>query len=178
MLIQPDKKLLGDKYLKDAEAVARLKEDNAKATAQNRIPDQNLLEDKKAALGIPLAASELIIRLQKLNPKIVIQQGGVRNAVAVRYPMKDEKGNEVKEYITGFYIDNPLPEYSCVVTDARGLPWREIRGWRTVLTTLIRRGIITEKQADLTFGKPGSWRSILWDKARHSERNNGHERKA
>lgn len=170
MLIQPDKNLLGDKHLKDAEAVAKIKEDNKRLTDQNRIPNQALLEDKKAALGIPLQPSELIMRLQKLNPKIIVQQGGVRNAVAVRYPTMVE-GKEEKKYITGFYIDNALPEYSCVVTDDRGLPWREIRGWRTVLTALIRQGILTEQQCDLSFGKPGTMRSVLWDKQRHAERN-------
>jgi hypothetical protein len=177
MLIQPEKKLLGDKYLKDAEAVAKIKEDNKRDTAKLRIPNQDLLEDKAAALGIPMQPSELVMRLQKMNPKIIIQPGGVRNAVAVRYPMKDEKGEDINQYVTGFYIDNALPEYSCVVTDERGLPWREVRGWRSVLTALIRQGIITEKQCDLSFGKPGSWRSILWDKQRQAERNNGHERK-
>lgn len=175
MLIQPDKNLLGDKHVKDAESVAKLKEDNAKAAAQNRIPNQDILEDRGAALGIPMQPSELILRLQKLNPKIIIQQGGVRNAVAVRYPVMED-GKEVKKYITGFYVDNPLPEFSCVVTDERGLPWREIRGWRTVLTALIRQGILTEKRCDLHFGKPGTMRAILWDKQRHAERNpKGHK---
>lgn len=177
MLIQPDKNLLGDKHLKDAEAVAKLKEENRKTAEQNHIPNQKLLEDRVAALGIPLQPSELIIRLQKLNPKIVVQQGGVRNAVAVRYPAIEE-GKQVLRYVTGFYVDNPLPEFSCVVNDERGVPWREIRGWRTVLTALIRQGILTEQQCDLTFGKPGTMRAVLWDKQRQAERNNGHERKS
>lgn len=177
MLIQPNREFLGDKHLKDAEAVARVKEENAKKTEAFHIPNQKFLEDKNAALGLPLAPSELILRLQRLNNKILIQQGGVRNAVAVRYPV-EEDGQTVQKYITGFYVDNVLPEYSCVVVDERGKPWREVRGWRTVLTALIRQGIITEKQCDLTFGRPNTYRAKLWNQQRQAERNNGHERKS
>jgi len=164
MLIQPDRNELGDARVKDAEAVAKVKEENRNRANQNRVPDQDILEDKQAAMsGLSLEPSEVIIRLQKLNPKIVIQQGGVRNAVAVRYP-KLVDGEMQLEYITGFYIDSPLPEFSFVVVDNRGLPWREVRGWRTVLSQLIRAKVITKKKADLMFGTANGQRAVLWDR--------------
>jgi hypothetical protein len=172
MLIQPDKELLGDKHVKDAEAVAKLKEDNKTATAKLRIPNQDLLEDRAAALGIPLHPSVLISRLQKLDPKIIVEQGGVRNAVAVRYPrISPETGEMEKSYVTGFYVDNPLPEFSCVVVDNRGLPWREIRGWRSVLIALIRQNIVTEGQCDLIFGKNDGKRAVIWNESNYAQRN-------
>lgn len=179
MLIQPNRDFLGDKHLKDAEAVAKLKEENAARTEAYKIPDQKLLEDKAAALGLPMQPGVFITRLQKLNPKIIILQGGVRNAVQVRYPNPNPGPDDPPtEYITGFYIDAAMPEYSAIVTDDRGKPWREIRGWRSVLTTLIRRGIITEKQCNSQFGRPETTRSVLWHKQRQAERNNGHERRS
>jgi len=170
MLIQPDKSALGDGRLDEVESLARLKERNARDAAKNRIPDQDVLENKAAALGMPLQPNELIRRIQRLNPKIIVEPGGVRNAVAVRYPKKDEKGVETKEYVTGFYIDQPMPEFSCVVVDNRGLPLREVRGWRTVIMALIRVKALKPQQVEVVFGRANGQRATLWDKHMQHER--------
>ncbi len=163
MLIQPDKALLGDKVLRDKEAIAQKKEQIADRVAKDRIPDQDILEDQAAALGKPMQPGDFIVKLQNLNPRIKISKGGMPNAVAVRYPLP-ENGVLKDQYITGFFVDAPLPEFSAVVTDNRGLPWREIRGWRSVLLALIRRQILTKKQIETTFGFANGSRAILWDK--------------
>jgi hypothetical protein len=165
VLVQPDKNELGDKRLNEVENLAKLREENKKLTDENRIPDQNLLEDKTAALGMPMLTSEFIRRLERLNPRLVIKPGGVRNAVQLRYPFKNKEGVEELEYVGGFYVDEKvLPEYSAVITDNRGLPLRELRGWRSVLVPLIERGIITLKQVEVTFGKARGQRSVLFNK--------------
>ena len=164
MLVKADKSLLGDKNLQDKEAVAKVKEENKALASQNRIPDQDILEKREMAMGLMLQPNEFIRRLEKLNPKIIIEAGGVRNAVAVRYPKRQEDGTIHKDYVTGFYVDAPLPEFSSVVVDNKGLPIREIRGWRSVLLALFRQKIVTMKQLDLTFGKAMGQRAILWDK--------------
>jgi hypothetical protein len=164
MLVKADASLLGDKNLQDKEAVAKLKEENAALAAQNRIPDQDILEKREMAMGLMLPPNEFIRRLEKLNPAIIIEAGGVRNAVAVRYPKRQEDGTLHKDYVTGFYVDAPLPEFSAVVVDNRGLPVREIRGWRSVLLALYRQKIVTMKQVELIFGRPSGQRAILWEK--------------
>jgi hypothetical protein len=164
MLVKADKSMLGDKYLRDREAVAKVKEENAAAAAQNKIPDQDILEKREMAMGLMLQPNELIRRLEKLNPKIIIEAGGVRNAVAVRYPKPQEDGTIEKAYVTGFYVDAPLPEFSSVIVDSKGLPVRELRGWRSVLLALYRQKIVTLKQLELSFGKAQGQRAILWDK--------------
>jgi hypothetical protein len=165
MLIQPDKNELGDSRLNEVEGLAKLKEGNKKLTDENRIPDQDLLEDKKMALGMPMLVSEFIRRLERLNPRLVIKPGGVRNAVQIRYPFKNKEGVEELEYVGGFYVDEKvLPEYSAVIVDNRGLPLREVRGWRTVLVPLVERGILSLKQVELTFGKATGQRSVLFNK--------------
>jgi hypothetical protein len=170
MLIQPDRNELGDKRLNEVEGLAKAKEENLALAAQNKIPDQAVLEDAKAALGMPLHPNELIRRIQRLNPRIIVEPGGVRNAVAVRTLAFDtEIGKEEKKYITGFYIDMPMPEFSCVVLDNKGLPVKEVRGWRTVLLALIRQKLLTKKQCDLTFGKAQGQRTSLWDRQTQSK---------
>lgn len=161
MLIQPNKSKLGDGHLQDAEAVAKVKEQNLRQAAECKIPDQEILENREAALGHPMQPSEFILRLQKLNPKILIEKGGVRNSVAVRYV---PWGQAQKVYVTGFPVDMPLPEFSAVVVDDQGKPWRELRGWRSVLLALVRKDLLTLEQVKLTFGYPTGQRSTLWDK--------------
>lgn len=144
-----------------AEAVAKAREDTARMAADKRIPDQNLLEKKEMAKGYYLDWNELVRRIGNLNSKILFQPGGISNAIAVRYPKPDGMGGFELEYVTGFYC-KPLPEFSSVETDDKGLPTREIRGWRSVLTALIRCGALTKKQCDVTFGPALGERSSLW----------------
>lgn len=171
MLVKDDSALLGDKYLNEVEGLAKIKEENKVLTDKNRIPDQEILEDKRAAVGLTMEPSELINRIQRLNPKILVELGGVKNAVAVRYVKKSEEtGKDEKVYVTGFYTDHPLLEFSYVLVDNKGLPVREMRGWRSVLLALIRQKLLTMKQIELIFGKANGQRAILWDKQTQAER--------
>jgi len=144
-----------------AEAIVKATEDTKKQASANRIPDQAILEDHEAARGIPMEANELIRRLQKMNSKLLIVPGGVPNAVAVRYPTKNENGEIEQKYITGFYLEK-LPEFSSVIVDNMGLPHREVRGWRSVLMALIDNNILDCKKVDLTFGPALGQRTGLW----------------
>lgn len=161
MLIQPDSNLLGTKVLRDKDAVDSLKERNKAKVAEFKVKDQDVLEDQAAALGHPMQPSDFILRLQKLNPRIIIEKGGVRNSVAVRYV---PRGQVDKVYVTGFPVDIPLPEFSAIVVDNEGKPFRELRGWRSVLLALVKKDLLTMQQVKLTFGYPTGQRAILWDK--------------
>jgi hypothetical protein len=144
-----------------AEAIEKATEDTRKAASANRIPDQAILENHEAARGVPMEANELIRRLQKMNSKLVIVPGGVPNAVAVRYPKKNESGEIEQAYITGFYLER-LPEFSSVTVDNMGLPHREVRGWRSVLMALIDNSILDRAKVDLMFGPALGQRTGLW----------------
>lgn len=171
MLVKDDVSLLGDKFLNETEGLAKIKEENQKLSDQSRIPDQEILEDKKAAVGLTMEPSELINRIQRINPRILVELGGAKNAVAIRCVRKNpETGVDEKAYVTGFYIDHPLLEFSCVLVDNKGLPVREMRGWRSVLLALVRQKLLTLKQVELMFGKANGQRAILWDKQTQAER--------
>lgn len=144
------------------EAIVKAKEDTKKLASKNHIPDQDLLANHDMARGVELEANELIRRLQLLDPKILVQKGGIEGAVAVRYPLKDEETGEIKpQYVTGFYLQK-LPEYSSVTLDNMGVAHREIRGWRSVLMALIQRGILDPKKVELLFGPALGQRTGLW----------------
>ena len=88
MLIVPDKKFLStDQYLSPAENVAKLKQGNRELAAEKRIPNQDLLENQDMALGQPMSPVIFIQKLRKL-PNVIVEQGGISNAVAVRTPIK------------------------------------------------------------------------------------------
>lgn len=142
------------------EANHKAREENLKMASARRIADQDVLEDQEMAQGIVLDHNELIRRIQLLNPKILIQAGGVQGAVAVRYP-KYEDGEHTLAYITGFYLE-PLPEFSSVTLDDMGLPHREIRGWRSVLLALIKAGALEQEKVDTLFGPAMGQRTGLW----------------
>jgi hypothetical protein len=153
------------------EAVDKAREDTKKQASANRIPDQSLLENHDMARGSELEANELIRRLERLDPKILIQKGGIEGAVAVRYPLPDENGDIKPQYVTGFYLQK-LPEYSSVTLDNMGLPHREVRGWRSVLMALIDRGILDRGKVDLLFGPASGQRTGLWYRALQAQGKN------
>lgn len=161
MLIQIDKNELGDKRLDPKENLAKLKEENLKLSGRSRIADQSLLENKDMAVGSPMQWQDLVHLLKKMNSSLIIEDGGVRNALAVRFPGHLEDGTYGKRYITGFYKE-VLPEFSCIKSDERGRPTRECRGWRTVLVPLIKQHIISYKDAVDVFGTPNGQRSGRW----------------
>jgi hypothetical protein len=168
MLIQPDKNELGDLRLDAKEGVAKLTEDIKKQRQKDHIPNQILLEDQEMAVGECMQPAEFIRRLQKF-PNVIVEQGGLPNAVRVCTPGIDEDkdsptyGQTIKKPLAcGFYIDRLLPEWSSVVNDKWGVPVREIRGWRSVLLKLMHAGVLTYPQVKAAFGEPTGQRNILW----------------
>lgn len=158
MLILPDSSDLGDKKLSGAEGLAKFKAENQALVDTKRIPDQDVLEDVNAALGRRLDWTDVVRAIKLINPDIIVEDGGMPNAVAVRIL----RGGE-KVYLTGFY-KTPMPEYSSVLVDEKGLPVREVRGWRSVLTALIQSKAISYKQVKnaALFGDANGKRADLW----------------
>lgn len=168
MLIVNSPADLGDTKLSPLENVAKLKEGNQKLISQKRIPNQSLLENTDMALGTPMVYSELVRRVKKIAPQVIFEDGGVKNAIAVRhytydpYGGDDAKGGYQKKYISGFYKE-VLPEFSSITTDKKGLPHRELRGWRSVLLALMKSGAVTMEALVKEFGHPNGQRSCLWN---------------
>lgn len=148
MLIQTDKSELGDKKLgnKD-EILAREKEKNKALLASRKVKDQAVLEDREAAKGQVLHTGDFIRLLQKICPGLIVEPGGYPNAVALRRWVNGEK-----KYVTGFELGY-IPEYSSIIPDENGLPFKEVRGWRNVLVSLTKQGLINMEALKREFGR-------------------------
>lgn len=123
-----------------------------------RQSDHDWFKDWSRRKGEMLHSSDLIFRLQQLNPHIFVQQ---------QINFFDDWGLYTSafgriQFLTGL-PKGWLTEWSFSIVDARDLPTEERRGWRTVLVYLILKGAITLEQAIAEFGEPNdSWNDYRW----------------
>jgi len=157
---------LGDRNLDARGVVDKATEENQAMTDKFRIAGQDELEDQERSAGPRMEPSEFIWRVKKENSQIIVRDGGVPGAVALYVyvePYLREEGNETQpfKYVAGFEWE-PLPEFAHIITDSRGLPKKEYRGWRSVLISLIKGGALTYRQAVEEFGNPTGQRAERW----------------
>jgi hypothetical protein len=160
MLIQTNHDELGDKRLNPEEGLAKFKEENATLVQNRRLHKQDELEDQERSAGPRLAYQEVIRRLLKCNSGIRVKDGSLGN-VALYAVLPNEEGVPEQQYVGGMPKE-PLPEYSHIIVDERGLPKRELRGWRSVLMSLVKSGAITYRGAVKQFGEATGQRSWRW----------------
>lgn len=164
-----DPTVLGDRLPRDNDSIAALQERIINSRQPFKHQHQAILENADMAVGGPLDPREFIRRLQKMEPRLLIEEGGVRNCVRVGIPTIDDDttsktyGELIPTWLgCGFPIDTKLNEFSNVLNDKDGIPKREVRGWRTVLLRLILTGVVTYKQVKAEFGEPLGERGKLW----------------
>lgn len=177
--------MLGDKHLDAAENLAKLKEGNKALTDRQKIAGQSELENPDRMLGSRMPYQELVRKITKLNPGILVKDGSA-GQIAIYVPKTrkelEESANEDKvydptryawhkdfKYVTGCGKE-PLPEYSGMLVDERGRPHREIRGWRSILIALVKNKAITYQQAEAEFGPAMGQRSWRYEEQLQSHR--------
>ena len=108
--------------------------------------------------------SDLIRRVQKLNPQIYVQPVSylpyntdilVTN-LAFRAPIRG-----VDTYLSAFG-QGWIREFSIILVDEQDLPCEEVRGWRTVLLRLLKHGALTWEQVRKEFGDSEGMNSERW----------------
>lgn len=114
-----------------------------------RQSDHDAFKDFNRRRGEVLHSSDLILRLQNLNPHIFVQQ---------QYNFPDDWGLYTSQrgriqFLTGL-PKGWLTEFSYAIVDERNLPLEERRGWRTVVIYCLMKGAITWEQAVAEFGEP------------------------
>jgi hypothetical protein len=108
--------------------------------------------------GQVMHSSDVIIRLQRLNPHILVQQS---------YNFESDWGLYSSEFgrlqfLTGL-PKNWLTEFSYSLVDDRDLPTEERRGWRTVLIYCLLKGALRWDKVVAEFGEPNdSWNEARW----------------
>lgn len=114
-----------------------------------RQSDHNEFKDFLRRKGEVMHSSDLIFKLQQLNPHIFVQQ---------QYNFENDWGLYTSvmgrvQFLTGL-PKGWMTEFSYALVDDRDLPTEERRGWRTVLVYCLMKGAITWEQVLDTFGEP------------------------
>ena len=179
MLIQADRNELGDKRLDPKEGVVQKREECLAMAAKKRLAGQDELEDPSRALGPRIQFSEMVSKLKRIIPGLHVVDGSP-GSVALYFPRNRQEFEDAQrgwqndrdyfflkhKYVGGFPKE-PLQEYSTVDIDNAMLATKENRGWRSVLITLIKQGVVTYKAAVKEFGDTGTdqrgwrWREQL-----------------
>jgi len=114
-----------------------------------RQSDHDWFKDFSRRRGEMMHSSDLIYRLQQLNPHIKVQ-------AQVNFPgdwgLYSSAMGRV-QFLTGM-PKGWMTEFSYAIVDARDLPLEERRGWRTVLVYCLMKGAITWDQVIAEFGEP------------------------
>lgn len=176
MLIQPDIHELGDKRLDPKENVAKEREDLLRNCARNRIGGQNELEDPERSGGPRLSYNEVIRKLRRAIPNIRIFDGAP-GSVSLYVPCNRAELAQRRlewdwtegrdpmfmglKYVGGF-PKTDIPEFSHVLTDSSNLPTREVRGWRSVLISLLKQGCVSYRTVVREFGEALGYRGWRW----------------
>jgi hypothetical protein len=174
VLIQPDSSELGDGRLSPEESVIKEREDLLRKEARKKIWGQAELEDPGRSAGPRLYYTEIIRRLLKLNPELMIQDGS-KDQVAIYRPKRQDEYDWEQfdwsaptswrwdfEYVTGME-KGWIPQWAHVELDTSNLAKREIRGYRSVLIALIKARAISYRGAIQEFGDPSDdQRSGRW----------------
>jgi len=161
MLVLHDSRLLGNDFLPRAEALLRYRQEKIEPMHEiYRLSDHNDLKDLVKRAGQWMHSSELIYRVQKLNPCVYVHQ-------QVNYP--DQWGFYVDvqsrlTYVSGFQ-KGWLREFTAILVDERNLmAGDELRGWRAVLLKLMEKGILRWEQVHRAFGDSEGVNADRWRK--------------
>lgn len=126
--------------------------------ATYRESDQSWFSDWHRRKGEMMHSSDLIFKLQQLNPHISVQQ---------QYNFENDWGLYSSalgrvQFLTGF-PKGWLTEFSYALVDDRDLPTEERRGWRTVLIYCLLKGALEWGDVVREFGEPSdSWNETRW----------------
>src|SRR6185437_10579243 len=149
MLVLNDSRLLGNDFLPTNEALARYQQEKIEPLHDTyRLSDHNDLKDLVKRAGQWMHSSELVFRVQKLNPCVYVQQ-------QINYPEQWGFYVDVQsalQYVSGFQ-KGWLREYTAMLVDERNLMAGDpLRGWRAVLLKLLEKGILRWEQVYREFG--------------------------
>lgn len=131
------------------EELARFKEMNDATNEQYRWVRPEEYKNEGARVGTIKHAASFIVALRAAGVKCWYRQHPQAGKLTLVIQVGDMPA-EVGCWVQAGY----MPELTIMRFDDNGIPTTEkYRGWRTALLQLILKGVITEKQAEETFGK-------------------------
>ena len=136
-----------------------------------RQSDHDSFKDFARRRGVAMHHSDLIFRIQKLNPRIFVQQQV--NFLDDWGLYADNLGRV--QFLTGVN-KGWSTEFSWAVVDDKDLPMEERRGWRTVLVYAMLKGALAWEDVVREFGEPqDGWNETRWCEATAELRHGGEE---
>lgn len=114
-----------------------------------RQSDHDWFKDFNRRKGEVMHSSDLIFRIQKLNPHVFVQN---QINFSEDWGLYTSALGRV-QFLTGM-PKTWMTEFSYALVDDRDLPTEERRGWRTVLVYLLMKGALTWEQVLAEFGEP------------------------
>jgi len=152
-------------YIK--ELFAAEKEHSDKLVGDYQMDDQELLIDHKARFTNIISTKSFVEKLKDNGIKCFALYSGMPQTVGLWCVVPTLNGIGLRPI--SFMQIPAMIEWSILKLDDHGLPaGEEYRGWRTVLSQLVRKGILTEKKAHDIFGYPTEsivsrrYRRTLW----------------
>lgn len=116
--------------------------------------------DYQAQKGIELSCETICLRLRKCaNVPLWFEVSNADSTKMGIYHL-DPMAEGGRRFICGFERGQS-PEFSVRKTSEDGNFQKEIRGWRTVLSKLIRKGFVSKARCDAMFGPP-TRESLNW----------------
>lgn len=135
------------------EAFAAEKENSDRQVSQYKIEDQEELIDFKARNVNLMSTFDFVKKLRDNGVKCFMVYNGLPGTVGLWAVVPTFHGIDVR-YICFMQIPAQI-EWSVLHLDEHHLPAGEsYRGWRTVLSQLIQKGVLTEEKAHQIFGRP------------------------
>lgn len=134
-----------------AESFAEDKEMSDEQVASYKMEDQELLTNAVARKVNAIGTRDFITKLRKNGIRCFTIDNGMPQTVGL-WAMRP---NSIKPTYVSFLQIPAMYEWSLLRLDYHGLPAGErFRGWRTVLSQMIVKKILTESKAHYIFGKP------------------------
>ncbi|VVB52832.1 Uncharacterised protein [uncultured archaeon] len=119
---------------------------------QYKMEDQELLLNEVARKVNPIRTRDFVDKLRRYGVKCYTIDNGFPPATVALWAFKPGTDHVVPVC----YLQVPaMYEWSVLRLDKRGLPSGEaFRGWRTVESQLVEKGVISEARANEIFGRP------------------------
>jgi hypothetical protein len=135
------------------EAFAAEKEISDKQVMGYRIDDQEELVDFRARNVNIISTRDFIKKLRDNGVRCFTIYNGLPGTIGLWAVVPTTHGMDVR-YIAFLQIPAMI-EWSVLRVDRHGLPnGEDYRGWRTVVSQLIRKEVLTEERAHEIFGRP------------------------
>lgn len=129
------------------------KELSDQMVAEYKMGDQDILTNYKARAVNITSTKDFVLKLRANGIKCFALYNGMPGTVGLWVVVPTKTGVNLR-YICFLQIPAMI-EWSVLALDDHGLPAGEsYRGWRTVLSQLIRKKVLTERQAHNIFGPP------------------------